>query len=417
MRSGVVLARYTRRVAFAGLCVLPILAASAMAQELRIGMKAAIDSADPHLLFTPNRNVELHVYEPLLVQDAQMQPTPGLAQSWRATGPTSWELTLRTDAVFSDGTPFTADDAVFSIRRAQTIEGVRTYRAYLKDIEAVEAAGPHTVLLRTREPNAQLPFNLTTIGMVTARAAQGATSEDFNGGRAAIGTGPYRWGKWTQGQEVVLERNPGYRGAAEPWSRVIFRFIPNDSARVAAMLSGDVDVIDAVPASLHGRVAENPKTKLLTATSVFMLYVALDRRGASPFVTGPDGTPLARNPLNDHRVRHAMDHALNRTGIAERAMENGAVPASQFMPAGFDGHDPGLQPAAYNPAMARRLLAEAGYDKGFGLTLHCMNDRFAGGAQTCQTVAQMFTAVGIRTKVDVMPAAVFFRRARGTNGE
>ena len=396
------------------LAVLTLLAGPAAAQELRIGMKAAVDSADPHLLFTPNRNVDLHVYEPLLVQDAQMQPTPGLAESWRATAPDAWELTLRPGVTFSDGSPLMAEDVAFSIRRAQTIEGLRTYRAYLNDIAAVEAAGPLTVRLRTRAPAAQLPFNLPTIGIVSARAAAGATAEAYNGGRAAVGTGPYRW---TPGQDVVLERNPAYRGPAEPWQRVTFRAIPNDSARVAALLAGDVDVADAVPASLYPRLQQDGKAKLLTTTSVFMLYIALDRRETTPQATGPDGKPLARNPLNDHRVRQAMDHALNRRGIAERAMEGGAVPASQFMPAGFDGHDPSLQPAAYDPALSRRLLAEAGFPDGFGLTLSCLNDRFAGDVQTCQAAAQMLTAVGIRTKVDAMPGAVFFRRAKGANGE
>ena len=182
-------------------------------------MKAAVDGADPHLLFTPSRNVQLHVYEPLMVQDARMLPTPGLATAWRATAPDTWELMLRENVTFSDGTPFTAEDVVFSIKRAQTIEGMRTYRAYLKDIAAVEAVGPHQVRIRTHEPAAQLPFNLTTIGMVSARAARDATGEDFNGGRAAVGTGPYRWVRWTPGQAVVLERNGAYWGGEEPWMR------------------------------------------------------------------------------------------------------------------------------------------------------------------------------------------------------
>jgi peptide/nickel transport system substrate-binding protein len=144
-------------LAFRSLCAagfvatlsLPLMAA---AQELRIGMKAAIDSADPHLLFTPSRNVQLHVWEPLVVQDAQVKPTPGLALSWRPVDATTWEFTLREDARFHDGSPLTAEDVVFSIRRAQTIEGVRTYRAYIRDIASVEAAGPHTVLIRTTAP-------------------------------------------------------------------------------------------------------------------------------------------------------------------------------------------------------------------------------------------------------------------------
>ncbi|EHL98629.1 ABC transporter, substrate-binding protein, family 5 [Acetobacteraceae bacterium AT-5844] len=408
-----------RSLCAAGLLATLSLSAPSVAQELRIGMKAAIDSADPHLLFTPSRNVQLHVWEPLVVQDAQVKPTPGLATSWRAVDDSSWEFTLREDARFHDGTPLTAEDVVFSIRRAQTIEGVRTYRAYIRDIASVEAAGPHRVIIRTRAPSPLLPNNLSTFGIASARAAQGASAEDFNGGRAAIGTGPYRWGRWTPGQDVVLERNDDYRAGRQPWSRVTFRFLGNDSARVAALLSGDVDVVDAVPAGLYERVQNNGgRTRLETATSLFALNLTLDNRAQTNFVTGADGKPLAENPLAKREVRQALSHAINRAAIAERAMEGGAVPAGQYMPPGFLGHVPGVQPAAYDPALSRRLLAQAGYPQGFGLTLHCLNDRFYGDSKTCQAMGQMFTAIGIRTTVEALPSAIFFRRAQsGANGQ
>ncbi len=386
--------------------------------ELRIGMKAAIDSADPHLLFTPSRDVQLHVWEPLVVQDAQLKPTPGLATSWRPINPTTWEFMLREDARFSDGSPLTADDVVFSIHRAQTIEGVRTYKAYLREIASVAADGPHRVVIRTTTPTALLPNNLSTFGIVSARAAKDATAQDFNGGRAALGTGPYRWGQWMPGQQVTLERNPGYRGGPEPWSRVTFRFIADDAARVSALLAGDVDVIDAVPASLYERIGDGGKSHLVTATSLFLLQLTLDIRPQSRFVTDLDGKPLADNPLAKTSVRRAMNLAINRQALADRAMGGGAVAANQFAPPGFIGHVADLPMPAYDPAAARKLLADAGYPKGFGLTLHCLNDRFAGDTQSCQAIGQMLSAIGIRTKIEALPSSIFFRRAQtGANGE
>lgn len=388
------------------------LAAPAVAQDLRIGMKAQVDGADPHQLYTPNRNVQFHVWEPLIWQDEHLRPVPRLATSWRATDPLTWEITLRDGVTFQDGTPFTAEDVAFSIRRAQHIEGARTYRVYLRDIASVEAVGPTTVRMRTNAPAPTLPSMLTSVGMVSARAAQDAQAADFNGGRAATGTGPYRWIRFTPGQDVQLERNDGYWGQREPWQRVTFRFVPNDSARVAALLAGDLDVIDTVPPGLFSRIRESERTHLLSATSSFTLYMQVDqKRDRSPFVTGPDGQPLDVNPLRDQRVRQAITHALNRVAISERAMEGGGEPAGQFMPPGFVGHVPGLAPPAYDPALSRRLLAEAGYPQGFGITVHCTNDRFAGDGRVCQAVGQMLTAVGIRAQVDAMPAAVFFRRA------
>jgi peptide/nickel transport system substrate-binding protein len=388
------------------------LALPAGAQELRIGMKAQVDGADPHQLYTPNRNVQLHVYEPLAWQDERLHPVPRLATSWRVVDPLTWEFRLREGVTFQDGSPLTAEDVIFSIRRAQAIEGARTYRVYVRDIVGMEADGPHLVRIRTREPAPTLPSLLTGFGIVSARAAQDATPADFNGGRAAIGTGPYRWARFTPGQDVQLERHDGYWGQREPWSRVTFRFVPNDSARVAALLAGDLDVIDTVPPGLYGRIRESDRTHLLTATSSFTLYMQLDqKRDRSPFVVGADGQPLERNPLLDRRVRLAITHALNRTVIAERAMEGGAEPAGQFAPPGFIGYVPSVPIPAYDPALSRRLLAEAGYPNGFQTTLHCTGDRFAGDGRVCQVAGQMLTAVGIRTAVEALPAAVFFRRA------
>ena len=395
----------------AAAALLVALALPAGAQELRIGMKAAVDGSDPHQTYTPNRNVQMHVYEPLVRQDAHIQPQPGLATAWRTLDATTWEFTLRDGVAFHDGTPFTADDAIFSIKRAQTVEGIRTYRIYLRDIAALEARDPHTLIVRTSVPAPMLPANLAAIGMVSARAAADATETDFNGGRAAVGTGPYRWVRFTPGQDVVLERNPAYWGGAEPWARVQFRFVSNDSARAAALLAGDLDVIDTVPPGLYSRVRDGERTQLLTTTSSFTLYLQLDqRREQTPYAIGADGKPLARNPMLDARVRRAISLALNRTAIADGVMEHGAEPAGQFMAPGFDGHDPALAPPAFDPAQAKRLLAEAGFPQGFGLTVACTNDRYAGDAKVCQTVAQMLTGIGIKTQVEALPAAVFFKR-------
>jgi peptide/nickel transport system substrate-binding protein len=400
---------------------LPVLAAilavftsnPAPAKDLVIAMKAAVDNADPHQLFTPNRNVDLQVYEPLVYQDRYLKPQPWLATSWRTIDPTTWEFKLRENVTFSDGTPFTADDVVFSLKRGLTIEGLRTYRGYLKDIETVEAKDAHTVIIKTRAPTSLLPWNLTSIGMVSAKAVQGATDADFNGGRAAVGTGPYRWIKWTPGDRVVLEKNPTYWNGVEPWDKVTFRFIPNDSARVAALLSGDVDVIDQVPGNLTKQASDNSKTRLVEDTSVFTAYLSFDRwRDVTPYVKSNDGSPLKSNPFRNEDVREAVNIALNRAGIVQRVMHGAAVATAQLAPEGMYGYDPSIKLPEYNSKKAKKLLAKAGYPDGFRLTIHCYNDRFAGDVQVCQAVASMLTAIGIQTSVEAMPSSVFFKRLR-----
>jgi peptide/nickel transport system substrate-binding protein len=406
--------------AVATLAAIALMPLASHAQELRIAMKAAVDSADPHLLFTPNRNVQQHVFEPLIFQDAHLKPLPGLAESWRVINPTTWEFKLRRNVTFHDGTPFTARDVVFSIKRGQATTGIRTYRHYLKDIVGIDVVDDHTVQVRTAAPSALLLSNLSTLGMVSSKLVEGAPAEGFNSGALSIGTGPYRWVRFVPNQEIVLERNDKYWGGAEPWAKVVIRFIGNDSARVAALLSNEVDVIDAVPGNLYARVRDSASASLVSDTSIFLLYMHLDRfRDSSPFVRDADGKPLATNPLKDKRVLEAMSRAVNRQALTDRVMDGGAEPAGQFAPPGFAGHDPNLKPPGYDPVKAKQMLADAGWPRGFELTLHCLNDRFSGDIQTCQAIASMLSAVGVKSKVEGLPSATFFRRANGggANGE
>lgn len=385
---------------------------AASAKDLVVGMKAAVDNPDPHQLFTPNRNIDLQVYEPLIYQDAYLKPVPWLAVSWKPLDDTTWEFKLRENVKFSDGTPFTSEDVVFSLNRGMTIQGLRTYRGYLKDIASVEAKDPHTVIIKTKVPSSLLPWNLTSIGMVSAKAAKDATEKDFNGGRAAVGTGPYRWIKWVPSDNVVLEKNPDYWNGVEPWDKVTFRFISNDSARVAALLTGEVDVIDQVPGNLTKQISDNAKTRLVEDTSVFNVYLSFDRwRDVSPFVKAKDGSDLKENPFRNADVQQAVNIALNRKGLAERIMHGAGVPTGQLAPEGMQGFDPALGVPEYNPAKAKGLLAKGGYPDGFRLTIHCYNNRFSGDAQVCQAVASMLTVIGIQTSVETMPSSVFFKRA------
>ena len=390
-----------------------VLSGAALAQDLRIGMKATIDGSDPHQSFSPNRNVQLHVYEPLVFQDEFQRPIPGLAESWRLIDATTWEFRLREGVMFHNGTPLHASDVVFSIQRARDARGIRTYSQNVRAITGMEAPDARTVILRTAVPAPMLPSLLASVAVVSAAAVGEAASEvDWNGGRAAIGTGPFRWVRYTPGADVVIERAERHWAPAEPWRRVTYRFIPNDSARVAALLADDVDVIDAVPPALQPRIRDEARTRLVAATTSFNYYIFLDvYRDIAPFITTADGQPLGRNPFRDVRVRRALSHAINRQGLATRAMEGGAEPSGQITPPNFIGHDPELGIPAFDPPLARRLLAEAGYPQGFGMTLHCTADRFAGDARSCQAIGQMLTAIGLRVAVETLPTSVFFRRA------
>ena len=183
--------------------------------------------------------------------------------------------------------------------------------------------------------------------------------------------------------------------------------------RTAALLAGELDVIEHVPPADRERLARNPKLRLDQTTSWRTLFLHLDQyRAVSPYVTDSAGKPLDKNPLMDLRVRRAMSMAINREALAERVMEKLAVPASNIVAPLIFGHNAQIRNERYDPDGARKLLAEAGYPNGFSITLSGPNNRYINDEQILQAVAQMFTRIGIQTKVEALPLAVFFPKAR-----
>ncbi|WP_270935617.1 ABC transporter substrate-binding protein [Falsiroseomonas oryzae] len=405
-----------RCMAAAMLCALPAaIAGQAAAQDLRIGSEIAPNSMDPHWHnFGGNKSFAPHVFEPLVLLDADQRPVAALAADWRATDPTSWTFRLRDGVRFHDGSALTAEDIAFTLRRAADVPGSpSSFAVYLRAITAVETPDAQTVVLRTAEPFPLMPVYLSQVPVVSRRAGEGATTADYNSGRAAIGTGPYRLVSWTAGDSVALARNEAYRDGPAPWARVTLRSIPQAAARVAALLAGDADVIDAVPAQDLPRLEADRRIAVATSVSPAVAGFHLDVvERVPPGILGNDGQPLPRNPFADRRVREAVSLAIQRDAIVDRVMGGHARVANQFMPAGGYGHAPGLPPIPFDPARSRALLAAAGYPDGFRLTIHCQNNRFVNDAQICQAVAQMLTRAGIRTTVDAMPHALHVTRSR-----
>ncbi len=213
---------------------------------------------------------------------------------------------------------------------------------------------------------------------------------------------------YSPGASVNLVRHDGWWGPKLPWTEVVLRPITDAGSRLAALLAGDLDIIESVPADGSQRVAADPKLHLIKGTSSRVVYIAMDqRRNVTPFITGKDGKPLDRNPLKDLRVRQALDISINRAAIVERIMSGNAVPAGQFLPKGGPGTAPDVDVPPYDPKRAIELLKEAGYPNGFRLTMQGPNDRYINDAKIVQAVAQMFSRVGVETAVDVMPWNVY----------
>lgn len=407
-----------RRVAALALAAMAA-APGAAAQTLAVGVEAPF-GIDPHFLFLgPNMAAARHLYDSVINRDAESRFTPGVVEAWREVDATTWELKLRPGVLFHDGSPFDAADVVFSIARVPAVpNNPGPYTSNLRTITAVETVDSHTVRVRTDRPNPTLPGQLTNIFVVSSRAARGdggpagSPTAEFASGRAAVGTGPFRLERFRGSEGMSVLRHEGYWGAAPAWQRVDLRVIGNDSSRLAALLSGDVDLIEGVPTADVSRLGRDPRFSLFRRNSDRVMFLIPNLAPeTSPLLTDAAGQALGRNPLRDLRVRKALSLAIDREALAARALDGQATPTVQLVPEQFGGHDPELVPAkAADPDGARRLLAEAGYPSGFGLTIGCSNNRYVNDARVCQALGQMLQRAGFAARVETQPGSVFFPR-------
>lgn len=405
-------------LAFSGLAataILPMTAVSAVAADLKIGLFADISTLDPHFNnIAPNISLSSHLFDALVNVDPTGKLIPGLATSWKAIDPTTWEFKLRRGVKFSDGSDFTAEDVVFSLDRPATLTtSPGPFTSYTKQIIAKEIVDPYTVRLKTATPYGPLALDVSTIFIVSKKAAQNATTEDFNSGKAVVGTGPFKFSSFKRGESVELVRNDNYWGAKPEWDKVTFRILTSDGARIAALLTGEVDAIDSVPPADVAKLKTNAKFNVVQRTSWRTLFWTLDQsRDKTPDVTDKSGKPLDKNPLKDIRVRQAISKAINRQALTERTLEGLGIPASNIVAPGILGYADNLKVEKYDPEGAKKLLAAAGYPNGFTLTLHGPNNRYINDERVVQTVAQFLSRIGIQTKVETLPLSVYFGKAR-----
>jgi peptide/nickel transport system substrate-binding protein len=402
----------------AGIAAVAALAAapSTRAAEIRIAVGAPVTSIDPHFHnLSPNNALAEQIFEGLFGTDAKARVVPELAEAWRLVGDDCWEITLRQGVKFHNGSDFTAEDVAFTLGRAGNVpNSPSSFGIYTRAVTGVEIVNAHTVRLRTNGIYPLLPVDLAQVVMLDRETHLNATTEDFNSGRAAIGTGPFRFVRYAPGDRIELERNDTYHAEKPAWTRVSYRIIVNDAARTAALLAGDVDFIDQVATSDIERLRRDQRVQMSEVVGLRIIYLAMDqmrRDGGTPFITNAQGQPISPNPLTDLRVRRALSMAINREAITRQVMEGAAIPAGQFLPPGVFSHVPRLDAPRFDPEGAKKLLAEAGFPQGFQVTIHGPNDRYINDARIIQAIAQMWTRAGINTRVEAAPWASYIARA------
>jgi ABC-type dipeptide transport system, periplasmic component len=404
----------SKTLAFATLAVSLCVTTAVQARDLVIALRSEPTSMDPQFhSLTPNTQLSETLFDPLVRTDAVAKPVPSLAESWTVDGDT-WTFNLRKNVKFSDGTPFTADDVVFTYERVPKVpNSPSSYALYLSSIDRLEVVDPHTLKIITKGPSPVLLPNLSMVPIMSRKAAsgpapEGKTTVELNRGDGLVGTGPYKFGSWKRGAEIVFERNEHYWGEPPAWDRVVYRPITNPAARVAALLAGDVDLIEDPPTDDLPKLKENKNLYVQETPSVRVIYIALlQGEEVPPGMSGTDG----KNALNDRRVREALSLAIDRQSIVDRVMGGSAMPAANLLayPA-FGTSEKYAKAAKPDVERAKKLMAEAGYPNGFTISLGSPAGRYTNDQRIAQVVAAMWARIGVKANVETMAPAVFFKQ-------
>ncbi|HMA89969.1 MAG TPA: ABC transporter substrate-binding protein [Burkholderiales bacterium] len=390
------------------------LAAGAQAKTFRYADQGDSLSMDPYML---NESLLLNftgnLYEPLVDRGKKLELVPGLATSWKQTSPTVWRFELRRGVKFHDGTPFTADDVVFSYQRAKG-EGsdIQSYVGSFKEVRKVD---DHTVEIETSAPFPILPDVISQWRMMSKawcekhnalRPVDVRKGTENYASNHANGTGPFMLKERQPGVKTVLVPNPNWWGKPEHnLTEAVFTPIANAATRVAALISGEIDMMEPVPLQDIARISADPALKVMQGPELRTIFLGMDQERNELLFSNVKG----KNPFKDLRVRKAFYQAIDEEAIKSRVMRGAATPTALMVAPGIKGFDPALNKRyPYDPAAAKKLLAEAGYPDGFQVGMNCPNDRYVNDAEICQAVAAMLAKVGVRVDLMVEPKATYF---------
>jgi peptide/nickel transport system substrate-binding protein len=398
--------------------LLAVAGVAAQAETLRWAAQNDILTLDPHSQNHATTNaILMHSYEGLTRYNEKFEVEPALATKWTMISPTQVRFELRKGVKFADGSPFTADDVVFSFGRIKQPQGTMgIYVAGIADIKKVDdhtvdfmLAGPTPLLLRNI-----IDFRIMSKGWSeknkTTNVQDYKAKEENFASRNVNGTGPYKITGWTPDQKLTMTVNKDW------WSKhggnvteVIYTPIKSDPTRVAALLSGDVDMLTDLPVQDVARLRQDNKLKIVDGHEVRTIFVALDE--FSPELKYSD--VKGKNPFKDKRVREALSIAIDREAIKRNTMRGLSLPAAILVAPGVNGHATDIDQAVKaDPERAKKLLADAGFPNGFEFQLNCPNNRYVNDEEICQNLVAMWARVGIKTKLVAESMATFIQKVQ-----
>jgi peptide/nickel transport system substrate-binding protein len=396
------------------LCAVAATSFVASAQTLRVANQGDSLSMDPHSL---NESLQLSVtgnaYEGLVIRNKDLSLAPGLATSWKQTSPTVWRFELRKGVQFHDGTPFTADDVVFSFNRTQA-DG-SDMKSYTNDFKEVRKINDFVVEIETKTPFPILPDVISLVYMMSRKwceTNQATKPVDRRKGIEnaasfrANGTGPYRVRERQPNVRTTFVRNGTYWGKIEGnVQEVIYTPIGNDATRVAALLSGEVDVMEPVPVQDIERVNANAATKVLVGPEMRTVFLGMDQKRDELLYSNVKG----KNPFKDKRVRQAFYQAIDIDGIKKTVMRGASSPTALLIGPGINGFQAEQNKRLpYDPEAAKKLMVEAGYPNGFEVAMNCPNDRYVNDSRICQAVAANLSRINVKINLQAETKGTYF---------
>jgi peptide/nickel transport system substrate-binding protein len=397
--------------------ILALLATGSMAvgaQTIRIANQGDALSLDPHSL---NESLQLstdsNVYEPLGGRNKDLSLAPLLATSWKQTSPTVWRFDLRKNVQFQDGTPFTADDVVFSFARAAG-DG-SDMRANTSDIKEVRKIDDHTIEIETRGPFPILPDVISQLYILSKKWCEDNKATKPVDRRKGIentasfkanGTGPFKVRERQPDVRTVFVRNPTYWGKIEGnVQEVVFTPIANPATRVAALLSGEVDVMEPVPVQDIARVNASDNARVISGPELRTIFMGMDQKRDELLYSSVKG----KNPFKDKRVRQAFYQAIDIVGIQKTVMRGASRPTALLVGPGINGWNAEQDKRLpYDVEAAKKLMADAGYASGFEVTLNCPNDRYVNDGQICQSVAANLAKINVKVNLATETKGTYF---------
>ncbi len=394
------------------------LAASAPASANTLRWAAQNDALtmDPH---SQNHSTTLailmHAYEGLTRYGVNREIEPALATKWTQISPTQVRFELRKGVKFHDGSPFTADDVLFSFARIKQPQG--TMQAYVTGIAEIKKIDDHTVDFILSAPNPILLRNIIDFRIMskswseknkTTNTQDYKAKEENYASRNVMGTGPYKITGWTPDQRITMTINKDWWGKLDGnVTEVIYTPIKSDATRVAALLSGDVDLLTDLPTQDVARLRADSKLTILDGPEVRTIFLAPDLGSPELKYSNVKG----KNPFADKRVRQAMSNTIDREAIKRTIMRGLSIPAAIMVAPGVNGHSPEMDtPAKVDVEGAKKLLAEAGYPDGFEVRLNCPNNRYVNDEEICQAIVAMWARIGIKASLLAENMATFSQK-------